>query len=876
MPTHRVNDPLGQPLPRHAVPRPELERHLDLVGPGGLGLVVASAGSGKSILLRQWAASRPDVRVVGLGLDAGYDDAAVLARDLVDSVRLGSPGIDASIVDLAGSGGSTLGAPFVDALLDELEGSSHELVLVIEDLHALSNRPVLMDLGDLVTRLPNTVRCLVSTRRDPPWTLRRLRLDGRLVELRGTDLAFREDEARLLLTAVSERDLSDHDVQVLTERTDGWAVGLQLAGISLRHQSDVSAAITSFAGSDRLIAEFLLEEVLDRLEPDIRTFLLQTSVLEWLSVDLCDAVTGAGNARAMLAELEDRSLFVIPLDLSRTNFRYHHLFAELLRFQLKAEDPSAARILHARAAQWLHDHGRAEESIEHLLRAGEHEQAFTEISRLGHRFFERGESATLVRWLSTIHGESSTPPPRVVISLLAAQIAADLPDAAAETHRQLVRRLDLTAGERATADALHTTQVFRSLPPEAVTATARSVLDVLPSLEDRDVVDFLGMGGTESVRVMAEYDAAIAHFLHGDIEQATVRLRRALALPGAQYPIWRFYTVGSLALVRAWTGHCTEALQLADAALSGARAIDVIHHPAVIHAHLAAGMAHLYRADFDRAAEYLDMADLQNLRRPSNVVNLDLHRALAAHLAAAAGDSDGALVTLRRSASAAVEAPVLAHANRALHAQLLIHAGELHEARALLDDPGYSVELEAARVDLALATGDLDAAVAAVAGPPPEDDVRAVIGHRLRTAAVLDARGERAAAQEAVRAAVAAAEGDQLRWPFLEVTAAEPMLRQYLRGGVGFSDDLRQVVEQASPVASSRARRTAPGMVDTLTERELAVLAYLPRRMKHRDIAAELYITMNTLKTHLASIYRKLGVTDRDEAATRALELGLL
>ena len=765
----------------------------------------------------------------------------------------------------------------MDALLDELENTPDELVLVIEDLHALSNRSVLMDLGDLVTRLPDTVRCLVSTRRDPPWTLRRLRLDGRLVELRGTDLAFREDEATLLLTAVSERDLSDHDVQVLTERTDGWAVGLQLAGISLRHQSDVTAAITSFAGSDRLIAEFLLEEVLDRLEPDIRTFLLQTSVLDWLSVDLCDAVTGAGNARDMLAELEDRSLFVIPLDLSRTNFRYHHLFAELLRYQLKAEDPTAARGLHARAARWLHDHGRAEESIEHLLRAGEHDQAFAEISRLGHRFFERGESATLVRWLTTIKGEGSTAPARVAISLLAAQLAADLPDAAAETHRTLMRRLDLTAGERATADALHTAQVFRSLPPENVVTTAQRVLDALPTLRDDEVVDFLGMGGTESVRVMAEYDAAIACFLQGDLDQATTGLRRAVALPGAQYPIWRFYTVGSLALVRAWTGHCTEALQLADAALGAARAIDVTHHPAVIHAHLAIALAHLYRADLERAAESLDMARVQNLRRPSNVVNLDLQRALAAQLCAATGDFEGALAVLHRSAASALEAPVLAHANRARHARLLINTGEVPEARALLDDPAQSVELDAARVDLAVADGDLDGALAALrASTPPQDDLCAVIGHRLREAAVLDARGEPAAAQAATRHAVAAAEGDQLRWPFLEVTAAEPVLRQYLRGGVGFSQDLRQVLAKASPAASSRAGRTAPGMVDALTERELAVLAYLPRRMKHRDIAAELYITMNTLKTHLASIYRKLGVTDRDEAAARAAELGLL
>ena len=678
---------------------------------------------------------------------------------------------------------------------------------------------------------------------------------------------------------MSERDLSDHDVEVLTARTDGWAVGLQLAGISLRHQPDVSAAITSFAGSDRLIAEFLLEEVLEQLEPDIRTFLLQTSVLEWLSVDLCDAVTGAGNARAMLAELEDRSLFVIPLDMSRTNFRYHHLFAELLRYQLKAEDPSAARTLHGRAARWLLEHGRAEESIEHLLRAGEHDQAFTEISHLGHRFFERGESATLVRWLSAIQGENSTPPARVVISLLAAQIAADLPDAAAETHRQLVRRPDLTAGERATADALHTTQVFRSLPPEAVIATAHSVLDVLP--EPRGSTTSSTSSAWVAPSRCASWPSTTppSRTSCWAISSRPPRgCARRCVLPGAQYPIWRFYTLGSLALVRAWTGHCTEALQLADAALSGARAIDVTHHPAVIHAHLAAALAHLYRADLERAAESLDMADLQNLRRPSNVVNLDLHRALAAQLCSAAGDSAEALGVLRRSAASAVEPPVLAHANRALHAQLLIEAGELLEARALLDDPGRSVELGAARVDLALATGDLDAAVAALRDSgPSEDDVRAVIGHRLREAAVLDARGERAAAQEAIREAVAAAEGDQLRWPFLEVTAAEPMLRQYLpRRGVGFSDDLRQVVEQASPAASSRARRTAPGMVDSLTERELAVLAYLPRRMKHRDIAAELYITMNTLKTHLASIYRKLGVTDRDEAATRAAELGLL
>ena len=878
MASDRGSDPLSQPLPRHAVARPDLERRLDLVGPGGLGLVVASAGSGKSVLLRQWAAGRAGSRVVALGLDPRHDDASVLARDLVAAVRTAAPGVAASVADLVATGGSTLGAPFIDALLDELGSSSVDLVLVIEDLHALSNRAVMTELGDLVTRLPSTVRCLVSTRRDPPWTLRRMRLDGRLVELRGADLAFREDDAKQLLTSVTERQLGEEEVKVLTERTEGWAAGLQLAGISLRHRSDVAAAITTFAGSDRLIAEFLLDEVLEQLEPGTRTFLLQTSILDWLSIDVCDAVTGAGNARTMLGELEAQSLFVIPLDLSRTRLRYHHLFAELLRYQLNADDPSAARRLHRRAAQWLREHGRPEESIEHLLRAGDHDDAFGAISRVGHRFFERGESATLVRWLTTIEGDDTTAPGRVLVSLLAAQIAAELPEAAAETHRQLVRRADLTAGERATADALHTTQVFRSLPPEAVLATARGVLDVLPEVEDRDVVDFLGMGGAESVRVIAEYDAAIASFLQADLEQATLRLRRTLALPGMQYAIWRCYTLGSLALVRAWTGHCTEAIQLAEASLGGARALGVTHHPAVTHAHLAGALAHLLRADFDRAAEHLDMADLQNQRRPSRVLNLDLHRAVAAQLSAATDDSEAALAALRRPAASAVEPPVLAHANRALHARLLITAGDLLEARAVLDDASRSAELSAARVDLALAVGDTSAAMAVVqADEAPVDDVRAAVGNRLREAATLEARGERAGARAAIRLAVAAAEGDQLRWPFLEVSGAQRVLRQDTGNPARFAGDLRELLESGTAARSyRRAGGLRPGMVEALTERELAVLSYLPRRIKQRDIAADLYITMNTLKTHLASIYRKLGVSDRDAAAARGAELGLL
>ena len=683
----RVTDPLQQPLPRTAVPRPSLERRLDRVGPGGVALLVAAAGSGKSVLVRQWVERRPELRVAAVALGPAQDDAVVLVRELLEAVRAAAPQVDAGIGELVSSGGSALGAPFIDALLAELAQLSEELVVILEDLHLLENAALVDDVGELMTRLPRTTRCILSTREDPPWPLRQLRLDGRLVELRGADLAFGPGEARQLLEAVSEQDFTDHEVATLRDRTDGWAVGLQLAAISLRDAPDVGASVETFAGNDRLVGEYLLEEVLARQDPETRRFLLHTSVLEWLSVDLCNAVTGNDNARVMLDRLDKHSLFVIALDRSGELFRYHHLFADLLRYQLGLEDPTAGRELHTTAARWLLEHARREEAIEHLIAAGEHQQAFAAVASVGHLLFERGESATLVRWLTAIESSSPDMPAVVGVNLLAAQVAADQSDNAAETHRRLVRRPDLTPGERASADALYTTLIFRGLPPEVVVTTAASVLEVLPTLQADDVVDFLGIGGLESVQVMAEYDAAVARFLQGDLAEAVSSFEHVLTLPGMEYPVWRIYTLGSLALVRAWSGHCTEALQLADTAFRAARAMGVAGHSSVIHAHMAAGLVHLDQAELDRAAGSLGESDRQNRRRTSSVVNFDLQRTLVARLTAVTKGPEHALAMLRQAAASAVEPPVIVHANLALQSRLLIGSGDLLGARVVLNPP---------------------------------------------------------------------------------------------------------------------------------------------------------------------------------------------
>ena len=329
------------------VSRPALERRLDRLPPGGVAVITAPAGSGKSVLVRQWVTHQPTRSVVWLQLDARHDDAVVLLRELFVAVEeLGSVPAD-DLLDLLPVGGARLGAELVEAMIGSLEDIEQDLVVVLEDLHRITNPALVGDIGVVAQRLPPRVRLVVTSRWDPPWAVHGLRVGGRFVELRGADLAFGPVEGRALLTGVSGRDLSPDQVATLVHRTDGWAAGLQLAGISLQDADDVDELVASVSGSDRMIAEYLLEEVVDQQDPAVSQFLLQTSILEWLTPDLCDAVTGERSARDRLEELTRRSLFLITVDEAGERYRYHHLFSDLLRYRLRRDTPEQVNDLHA-------------------------------------------------------------------------------------------------------------------------------------------------------------------------------------------------------------------------------------------------------------------------------------------------------------------------------------------------------------------------------------------------------------------------------------------------------------------------------------------------------------------------------------------------
>ena len=645
-----------------SVPRSRLLEQLDRLPGGGLALVVAPAGSGKSVLLSQWSRSRPDLRMATLSLTPRHDDAVAFARDLATALRPVLPQVGSRLDDAVMTGGSVLGERFVSQLTDELAAAPPGLAIILDDLHLLTNASVVAGLERLVTETPVTTRWVIAARWDPALHLARLRVDDRLVELRAEHLAFDEAEAHELIEAVAHREVPADSVRTLVDRTDGWAAGLQLASISLRDVEDPAAFVTDFAGTDRLVVEYLTQEVLDRQDPHAYRFLLDTSVLPWLSAELCDAVTGRADSREQLNRLVEQSLFVVPLDRGGDRFRYHPLFADLLHYRLDAERPESIASLHEAAARWLRTRGEHAAAIEELLAAGAPLAAFDVVAEEGQSLFERGESATLAGWLTQIRHQVPTPPATLEVSLLAAQVAADQVGAASETYRQLRRRLDLTLGEQATADALYTCLGFDDLPSEEVLKASDNVRAILPLVTRRSVPDFLGVGGYDSVQFMAEFMASVAHFHRGDLGAAMARLERTSTLPGMSYSVWRIYLLGLRGLVLAWSGRLTEADQQVQACLTAADDAGLRAREFSSYAYQAAAICAIDRHHLDEAEHLLAESALRNQLRTRDATFFDIQRYLEARLAAARGHDAAALAILELPARSAVEPAVVADA----------------------------------------------------------------------------------------------------------------------------------------------------------------------------------------------------------------------
>ena len=357
------------PRPRRGlVPRPRLSERLDRGTASKLTLVSAPAGFGKTTLLAEWLAAGPaapaDERLAAwLSLDQGDNDPASFWTYVIAALQTVAPGVGASALALLQAPQPPPIETVLAALLNDLGAIADDIVLVLDDYHVIDARDVQDGMAFLLDHLPPQLHLVIASRADPALPLARLRARGELVEIRAADLRFTPDEAAAYLNEVMGLELTARDVAALEGRTEGWIAALQLAALSMQGRDDVAGFIAGFAGDDRYIVDYLVEEVLQRQPDRVQAFLLQTSILDRLSGPLCDAVTGQGGGKAMLEALDRGNLFLVPLDDRRRWYRYHHLFADVLQARLLDEQPDQVPDLHRRASAWYEQNGEPSEAI---------------------------------------------------------------------------------------------------------------------------------------------------------------------------------------------------------------------------------------------------------------------------------------------------------------------------------------------------------------------------------------------------------------------------------------------------------------------------------------------------------------------------------
>jgi LuxR family maltose regulon positive regulatory protein len=485
-------------------------------------------------------------------------------RDAVPAIGAGS---EASL-GVSGTDPRDVALP---QLVNELTAVDEEIVLVLEDYHAVENDDIHSGVTFLLERMPSTFEVAIATRIDPPLPLARMRARGELVEIRAADLAFSRDETDALLAGVLGEPLSSEHVDLLVARTEGWAAGLYLAALSLARRTNRPEFVEELALGDRHIVDYLGGEVLDGLDDDTRSFLLRTSILERLSGPLCDAVTGGTGGARKLAEIERANLFLVPLDARRGRYRYHHLFGELLRQELEHVDAAVVPELHRRAAVWLAADGAVDEAIHHACAAGQTALAGELVATHWRGAFNRGELGTVDRWLDTL------PEPVVAatpdLSLARAWVAMDR-GRPHEAERWLAGATSTGSGE---STVLHAVLCFKLGKVEHARRIAREALGVA----DEDAP--LGLAVAHCMLGIAEFYSGSPAEAEQALEEAVrLSVRRANALG-------QIYALGYLALVRQEQGDAAAAQAVAAEALRLAPGPPLTEHFVLAMALLASG-----------------------------------------------------------------------------------------------------------------------------------------------------------------------------------------------------------------------------------------------------------------------------------------------
>ena len=888
----------------------------------GVTLISAPAGFGKTTLVSEWIASH-DWQVAWLSLDEGDSDPIRFLSYLVAALQTVAPNLGEGASEMLQAGQSQL--PPIDAiltaLLNEIMALPEPFFLVLDDYHVIDSRAVDEALTFLAEHRPPQMHLVITTREDPALPLPRLRARRQLTELRAADLRFTPSEAAEFLDQVMDLPLSAEEVAALEDRTEGWIAGLQLAALSMRGHQDVAGFIQAFAGDNRYVVDYLIEEVLQRQPESVRSFLLQTSLLERLNSSLCDALIGARqqDSHARLEALQRGNFFLIPLDDKRHWYRYHHLFADVLQMHLMMEQPDLVPVLHRRASQWFEQHGSPADAIRHALAGADFERAADLIEMAAPAMYRNRQEATVLAWIKTLPEELFQARPVLSILDVAARMSNGAIEGVEERLRDAERWLDrIGEGQELPPGMIVVNEEeFRRLPgaiamyhaglalargdvPETMTY-ARRVLDLVPEH------DHLGRGSASALLGLAlwtsgDLEAAYRSFAEG-MSQLQMAGNIADAVGG----------VRALADIRITQGRLGDAMRIYEGALQLAKQ----HGTPTLRgtADMYVGMSELEREHNDlHAAAQLLLRSQEQGEHTGFPQHPYRQRVAMARLRAVQGDLDGALDLLDEAEPLYASdffpnvRPVAA-----LKVRLWVAQGRLSEALAWVRERGlspqdnlsYLHEFEHITLSRILLAGyknnHTDNLINEVIGLLDRllkaADEGGRIGSVIEILVLLtlahQMKGDRPSALSSLERALALAEPEGYIRTFVD--EGEPMrsLMEELRlmiesqsrgsGGhlVPYANRLLDAFAHSSAPAVSimpigNPQSKIENLIEPLTERELEVLRLFKTELSGPEIARELVIGLSTIRTHTKSIYSKLNVNSRRAAVKRGIELGLI
>lgn len=904
---------------QHLVVRQRLLQRLEAGQQRTLTLVSAPAGFGKTTLVRAWLGSsgRP---AAWLSLDEGDNDPVRFLAYLVAALQTVAPAVGASLPGGAGAHGPQPppSEAILTMLINDISAVSDPFVLVLDDYHRVDAEPIDRALTFLIEHLPPQLHLIITTRQDPALPLARLRARGQMTELRASDLRFTPDEAAEYLNQVMGLDLSAADIAALEGRTEGWIAGLQLAVLSLQGHQDVPGFIRAFAGDHRFIADYLVDEVLQRQPADVRAFLLQTSILDRLHGPLCDAVTGQVGGAAQLEALARGNVFVVPLDDQRRWYRYHHLFADVLRSHLQQEQPALVPMLHQRASAWYAEHAALDDAIRHAQAGQDHDRAADLIERALPPLRRGRLGVTLHGWLQGVPDDVLRRRPVLTVTAAWALMAVGEFDGADARLQDAERWLDATGNDPdahiSAANGLPEelrrvpgmVSAYRAAHAQALGRQDDAMRHAQQALERTDADEHLVRGAAAAL-------LGLAHWSRGELNAAVEQFAAGMAHLD-QMDMEADVITGDLNIsaMQVAQGRLREATRTLEQAVQRARQQ---RDPGLY------GLSDLLVRQSEIACErnllalaHEQLQTSQQVARGIGVMHNHARWTIAlAQVRAAEGDLDGAL-TLLDEAERRYErdyAPNL-RPIPALRARIWIAQGRMDAALdwaraahlAPTDDLSYLREFEhltLARLLLAehtqtATTTDLQQLTTFVQrllrAAEEGDRVGSVIEAFLLLAHAQTLASDQPAALAALARALQLAEPDGYVRLFLDAgpPVGELLATYAAQRTQPVSAHVRQVLAAVRLPGASAADTTAPtptippahhardndNDVEALSARELDVLRLLATEMSGPEIARELSVSLNTLRTHTKNIYSKLGVSTRRAAVRRATELTLL